>query len=344
VSPDLQSGAAAQAAMRHKPVCGIGHAVAVDLGGTKAAGAISDPYGKILAERTEPTSTESTPKLVRQLRQLARRLAADAGVDWPAVRSMGIGVPGVVDPVTGAIGSAPNIPDLSGISFAEELAASGRDLRVLVDNDVNLAAIGERWRGWGQDCDHFAFLAIGTGIGAGVVVNGDLYRGFGGAAGEVAYLPLGSLSPDPEIGPGGVLEDAVGGAGMVAHVARRLALGDASELRDGCSAADICAAAARGDRLARASVDREARLVATAIASVSAVLAPELVVLGGGIGANPLLLEPVRRHSHALTPQPPRIEQSTLGARAAMVGALWLALQAGLADAPELPSAAVPTR
>jgi len=306
----------------------VGHVIAMDLGGTKVTGAIADLYGKVLAERTEPTQKQSAEALLEQLGNLARGLAEDAGVDWVAVRSLAIGVPGTVDPTSGRITLAYNIPDLSEISLAEELAQLGDGLQVVVENDVNVAAIGERWQGWAKDSNHFAFVAIGTGIGAGVVVNGELCRGLGGAAGEIGYLPFGEDPFDPGMHLRGPLEEAISGRGIVADVRRRLAEGQSSDLAEDCTAADVFAAAADGDPLALESIDREARMVAMTVAGLAAVIAPEMVVLGGGIGANELLIEPVRRYSRELTAKPLRIEQSALGPRAALVGALSLGLQA----------------
>lgn len=306
----------------------VGHVIAVDLGGTKVIAALADLYGKVLVERSEPTRTESAEALLTQLRELALGLAEEADVEWSAVRALALGVPGTVDPVSGRIRLAYNIPDLGSISLKDELAALGEDLQVVVDNDANVAAVGERWQGWAKDSDHFAFVAIGTGIGAGIVVNGELCRGLGGAAGEIGYLPFGGDPFDPDVHLRGPLEEALAGRGIVADFERRLADGGTSELSAGCTAADVFAAAARGDELACASVEHEARLVAMTIAALTAVLAPELVVLGGGIGANELLLEPVRARLRELVAQPLRLEQSALGPRAALVGALALGLQA----------------
>ncbi|HXE45480.1 MAG TPA: ROK family protein [Conexibacter sp.] len=303
------------------------HAIAVDLGGTKVIAVVADSGGAILAERTEPTRTDSAEALLGQLRALAADLVRDAGLAWTTVGVLAIGVPGSVDPVSGEIRLAVNLPDLTGVSLAAQLATLGEGLRVVVENDVNAAALGERWQGLATGADPFAFVAIGTGIGAGVVVNGELCVGQRGAAGEIGWLPLGEDPFDPGTRHRGALEEAVSGRAIVAGVERRLAAGATSELAAGCSAADVFAAAARGDALACEAVDREARLVAMAVAALAVVVAPELVVLGGSIGANELLLEPVRRYAAELTAQPPRIERSALGSRAALVGALALALQ-----------------
>jgi glucokinase len=170
-------------------------------------------------------------------------------------------------------------------------------------------------------------ISIGTGIGAGIVMGGELYTGAAGAAGEIPYLPLGKDPFDPDMHKRGPLEEAVAGRGIAREAARRLADGAKSELAANCSAADVFATAERGDSLALEIVDDQARTVSLAIAAVAAVVAPELVVLGGSIGANPLLLERVRRYAEQLTALPLPIERSALAARAALVGAIAYGLQ-----------------
>jgi glucokinase len=306
----------------------VGNVVAIDLGGTKITGALADLYGNVRAERTEATNTESTKALIDQLSDLAHLLAHESGVRWSAVRAIAVGVPGTVDPETGGINLAYNIPDLSKLSLADELRRLGKNLVVVVENDVNAAAVGERWQGWANDCDNFAFIAIGTGIGAGLVVNGQLCRGMGGAAGEIGYLPFGDDPFAPDVDCRGPLEAAAAGRGVIAALERRLTGGASSTLTVGSTVSDIFDAAIRGDNLAREIFERETRLIAMTIAAMAAVVAPDLVVLGGGVGSNAILLEPVRRHAHSLIAQPLRIEQSALGERAALVGALALGLAA----------------
>src|SRR5579859_1266041 len=254
----------------------VGNVVGIDLGGTKVSGAVADLHGTVLAERTEPTNTDAPAELLAQVRSLATRLAEEAGVDWSRVRALAIGVPGTVDPDTGRIGLAYNIPDLSGVSLGQELAVLGADLEVVVENDVNLAAIGERSQGWASGCEHFAFVAIGTGIGAGVVVNGELCRGVGGAGGEIGYLPFGEDPFDPQVDRRGPLEAAIAGRGVSAYVERQLSAGVVTELQSGCSPVEVFEAANRGDELASRALDREARLIAMTIASLAAVVSPEL--------------------------------------------------------------------
>jgi predicted NBD/HSP70 family sugar kinase len=166
------------------------------------------------------------------------------------------------------------------------------------------------------------FIAIGAGIGMGIIIDNELVRGAHGAAGEICYLPLVGDPFDPRHRLHGGLEDEVAAAGIVAAYRDRV---------DGAApsaAHEVFELASAGNEAARAVVEHVASRLGAAIATVCAILDPELVVLGGGIGANPLLLRPVRGAAAALVPITARIETSSLGDRAALHGAIAVALHA----------------
>jgi predicted NBD/HSP70 family sugar kinase len=194
---------------------------------------------------------------------------------------------------------------------------------IAFENDVNLAAVGEQWRGLGKEVANFVFLHVGTGVGMGLVLGGELYRGTTGMAGEIGYLPLATADPhDPANRRRGALEGAAAATGVVT-AAKRLGM------RPPLTAKKIFAAARRGDRTAMEVVRLEAERIALAIAAIVPVVDPELVILGGGIGGNgDLLLDPVERELAVLSPFRPRIEISGLGEAATLQGAVAMALQA----------------
>src|SRR5207237_6392781 len=183
---------------------------------------------------------------------------------------------------------------------------------VTLENDINLAAVGEQWEGIARGVDDFAFLSIGTGLGSGIVLRGEIHRGHNGAAGELDYARAGHEDFDPC-------------ASALSALAGRFAAehrGDTA-LAPPYDAPAIFAAARRRDRVARSVVAEEARRIALHIVPIAAVADIGLVVLGGGIGANAdLLLEPVRSLLAEWLPYPPRIEVSTLGEAAVLTGAL----------------------
>jgi predicted NBD/HSP70 family sugar kinase len=193
---------------------------------------------------------------------------------------------------------------------------------VTVENDVNLAALGEQWRGVGRGVDDFVFLSVGTGLGAGLVLRGELHRGHHGAAGEVDYALGGDLERENDPAATGVSAYA---ARLAAECRHPTALGPPFDVRA------IFGAARAGDELARAVVAEEAERIAAHIVPIAAVVDVALVVLGGGIGANgDLLLEPIRALLAERCPYPPRVEVSSLGDAAVLTGALAIGLRAAL--------------
>lgn len=302
-----------------------GHAFAVDLGGTKLRAAVTDVVGEVIAERAVPTPQNDLETLVSTIVDLYQQLVAETEATG-GVAAACIGIPGVVQEGGHHIESAFNLPPLGEADIPTEIGRR-TGLPVIVENDVNLAAVGERWKGAGRDTDSFVAISIGTGIGMGIVVDGELYRGGRGAAGEIGFLPIGADPFDPDIlDHGGPLESAAAARGIRRRVLELAADHPSTGLDESSTVREIFAAAESGDSLAGAVISDEARIIAMAIGGITAVLDPRLVVLGGGIGANPLLADPVREHLTHLVPNPPRVETSTLGERASLEGAVALAL------------------
>jgi predicted NBD/HSP70 family sugar kinase len=196
-----------------------------------------------------------------------------------------------------------------------------RDLRrrlgaeTTIENDVDAAAVAERDHGHGRDFSTFAFVSVGTGIGMGLVLDGKLHRGAHGAAGEIAFLPLADGEPDPrDARRRGALE-AVASSAAVVRAARR-----AGTRRR--SARSVFAAAAAGDERAREIVTQEAAIVAHALGAIVAVVDPELIVLGGGIGRAPGFAEQVRARLAQISPIVPEVRPSALGEDAVVDGCL----------------------
>jgi predicted NBD/HSP70 family sugar kinase len=238
--------------------------------------------------------------------------------------ALGISAPGVVDRTSGRVMSlAYNVVPEGGFDPLEVIR-DRFELPVLVENNVNLAAVGEKWFGLARGVATTVFIAIGAGIGMGIIIDDELVRGAHGAAGEIGYLPLVGDPFDPRHRLHGGLEDEIGGAGIVAAFHEHRGPND-PELS---SVHEVFDLAAGGNPTARSVVEHVASRLGTAIATVCAILDPELVVLGGGIGANPVLLRPVRGSAAALVPITARIETSLLGDRAALQGAIAVALNA----------------
>jgi predicted NBD/HSP70 family sugar kinase len=294
------------------------HVAGVDVGRAFVRVAISDLGGEVVARRDERNRARGAGALVEHVRALAHEVAAEAGVAWDDIVHTVVGSPGVLDPATGRLRYAPNLPGWGRPGLVDRLREALTP-SLAIDNDINLAALGERAYGRGREIADFVYLSIGTGVGMGVVIGGELHRGATGAAGEVGFLPL---APDGDgRSPRGALEEAAGAGGIV-RTAR--AMGMAGAL----TPERIFSAAKGGDATARATVEREAQRLAFVVAAVAAVVDPALVVLGGGIGANgDVLLGPLDEAVAALTPLRPPVVLSDLGSDAILLGAIATELQ-----------------
>ena len=296
------------------------HVVGVDVGRSWVRVAIADLGGAVVGRRDERNPARSAGALVARVHALVRDVVAESGVAWEDVVHAVVGSPGVLDPATGRLRYAPNLPGWGRPGLVDELRGALTP-SLAIDNDTNLAALGERAYGHGRDVADFVYLSIGTGVGMGIVVGGELYRGARGAAGEVGFLPLagGGLGA---AGPGkaGAVEEAVAAGGIVRT-------GRAMGMKGALSAERIFNAASAGDATARATVEREADRLAVVVAAVAAIVDPELIVLGGGIGANAdVLLPHLQDAVAALTPLRPPVVLSALGADAIVLGAIATAL------------------
>jgi predicted NBD/HSP70 family sugar kinase len=313
-------GATGRSAVTYEVQRDAAFVLGIDLGGTKLHVALADLVGTITGETQEPTDPRGGAHVVRQIGAITQRLAKKAGLAEGSLRCAAVGSPGVFDPRTGHIDISPNIGGLEEIDVALSLSET-LGCRVLIENDVNLAAKGEQWQGCCTDTQNFAFVAMGTGIGMGFVTDGQLVRGARGAAGEIAYLPLGGDPFDSRGYRNGTLETAIG---SVAILERYRGFGgtEAADVRD------VFDRLAKGDQAAEATLEETARVLVQALMAIRAVLDPERVVLGGSIGIRPELIGRVRDIMRRVMADPLLVEASTLGSRAALVGAVGVALAA----------------
>lgn len=297
-----------------------GLVLGLDLGARFLRGAICDLRGDVRARQDVELDGADAAEALDAIADLRTALAEASGLAADLIDGAVVGVPGVVETDSGRLRLATNVPGLEGRDWGADLR--GRlELPVTVENDINLAAIGERWRGVARGVEDFVFLSVGTGLGAGLVLRGELHRGRNGAAGEVDLVAAGR---DDDIDPC---------AAAVSALAARLVDEDGSRtsLSAPYDGPGIFAAARAGDAVARAVVEEEARRIALHIAPISAVTDVALVVLGGGIGVNAdLLLDPIRSFLERWLPYPPRVEVSSLGDAAVLTGALAVGLRAAV--------------
>lgn len=303
-----------------------GYVFAVDLGARKITACVSDLRGSVIVENTEPTRRGTSQDIVAQIAELHVELTGRAGFepDSPGITSIGIG--GVVHPEHGRLTDVTNLPELEGTPFQADVT-DALGVPVFVENDVNLAAIGEQSRGRARGLSNFVVISVGSGTGMGVVINGQIYRGSNGAAGEIALLPLRLLSggADADVG---AFEDATSGSGILRIRDDALSGSTASAISAHADVSDIFEAAYQDDSVALEIVDQEASTLARGVAAVSSILDPELVVLAGSIGSQELLAEAITRHTAALLSSPPPIVISSLGTRGTLFGALAVSFDA----------------
>src|SRR5438270_3807067 len=301
-----------------------GFVVGGDIGGSNVRVAAADLFGEPLCDLRRPTAKDGSRAVGVQILEMVSEVIDQASAVHGRPLALGISSPGIVDQTSGRVTSlAYNVAPEGGFDPLEVIR-DRFDLPVLVENNVNLAAVGEKWFGLARGVSTMVFIAIGAGIGMGIIIEDELVRGAHGAAGEIGYLPLVGDPFNPRHRLHGGLEDEIGAAGIVAAFNERRASDD-PELS---SVHDVFDLAVAGSDAARSVVDHVASRLGTAIATVCAILDPELVVLGGGIGASPLLLRPVRGSAAALVPITARIETSLLAERAALQGAIAVALHA----------------
>jgi predicted NBD/HSP70 family sugar kinase len=316
------SGAKGPTAVLYEMNPHAGWVVGIDVGRDLVHAVLADLNGDIVARRDERARARSAGALIAQVGELSHGLAADAGLKWRQVTYAAIGSPGVFDPLRDQVVLAHNLPGWGRPGVVEALQHE-LGTNIAFENDVNLAAVGEQTRGLGKGVPNFAYLHVATGVGLGVVINGELYRGSRGAAGEVGYIPLTTTDPhDPSSRRRGALESALGAAGIAA-TARRFGMTSPGTPQR------VFAAARRGDRTALRVTAAVAERLALTIAAIVPVIDPELVVLGGAVARNgDLLLDAIDRELREISPFRPRVEVSMLGEDAVIHGAVAVALQA----------------
>jgi predicted NBD/HSP70 family sugar kinase len=321
-----------------EPVAEAALVLGLDLGARFLRGAVCDLNGQTRSRHDVEVAAADADRILDTIAALRTALVDASGLPDGLIDNVVIGVPGVVETATGRVTLATNVPGLEERDFRRE-AAERLSHPVTLENDINLAAIGEQWQGIARGVDDFVFISIGTGLGSGIVLRGEVHRGHNGAAGELDYTRAGHADFDPC-------------ASALSSVAAEFAArsGAVTSLASPYDARAVFAAARRGDPVATEIVVEEARRIALHITPVAAVADVGLVVLGGGVGANAdLLLEPVRTLLTEWLPYPPRVEVSSLGEAAALTGALAHGRRAALENvfvnsrAQRLPDGGEPT-
>jgi predicted NBD/HSP70 family sugar kinase len=296
-----------------------GVVVGIDIGGTKTALLATDvATGHDLATDRFTTPAEAGPDaMLDRLAEAIATLLSTAGRQPEELAAVGVAVPGLVDSRNGRVKVAGNLKGWTDLPL-RDLLDRRLGVSVYVDQDADVAALGEKWRGCARQMNNFVFLALGTGVGAGIVVNGRLHRGFHDAAGELGNLVIGREFLGEERGGVGNLAALVGGKTIRAKAkeaaGKELSAADALERADDAELGPIA--------------DEVVDYVAMTVIAIAAILDPEAIVFGGGTAeAGARLVEPVRARIAGELPAPPALVHAVLGADAqlhgAVFGALW---------------------
>lgn len=302
-----------------------GFVVGVDLGGTKMAGAVTDLGGEPLLKLRWPTKADQGPDVVLDnLAMFIQELITQAPVDPGKVRGVGVGVPGIV--TNGDVVDWAPALKWRNLALTERLAAT-LHYPIFVENDVNLLALGEYWYGSAQGAQSLACLAVGTGLGAGIVLNGQLYKGANGAAGEVCNLVADPSYLGHKYKGFGWLEQFASGPALAQRFSRENGLIGRDSAVNDLDAEYVFEQARLGDPRAWRAVEDFTRYLAMSVVSIATVLDPEVIVLGGGVSQSADLFHDRLVELCAPVLQVmPRLEVSSLGVDAGVMGAVALTL------------------
>ncbi len=307
----------------------------LDLGGTKVAVAVGDDEGNLRGKAVQPTPQGDGEAVLAGLLGAADAACRDAGCRLDQVKAAGVGAPGPLDLGRGIVLKAPNLPSVSGFPLREKLA-EGLKVPVFMDNDANVAALGEHRLGGGRGYRDLIYITVSTGVGGGLILGGQLYRGRG-AAGEIGHLIVQIDGPLCSCGNHGCLEAVASGTAMAKAAEAELAAGEgkSSLLANGrpATGATVGEAAQAGDPLAGKLVARAGAFLGVALADLVNLLDPELILIGGGVSRlGDLLLDPARAEmaGRTLGGRTCPVRVAALGGMVGAVGALVLAMD-GLA-------------
>jgi len=317
-------------ALLYEPDPTAGYVLGIDIGRARLRAAVADLSGEILARTDVPNRERAATAVADAAAQAAGQALDDAGIPAEQVIHAAVGTPGVFHPEDGRVRFAGNLPGWGRAGLFTRIRERLGEPGLSVHNDANLAALGEYALGAGQGSRLFVYVLIGTGLGVGIVSEGELFTGAHGAAGEVGFMPASFTAPGSESGSHpqttdahrrGMLEEAVSADAVVRAAKER-------GLRGRLTAKLVFEQARAGHPAAVGAVRQEAERIAHVIAAISAVLDPDVVVLGGGVGHGAdLMLDPVRDALHKTTPLRPTLAASKLGDDAVLLGALTTALR-----------------
>jgi glucokinase len=299
--------------------------VGLDIGGSFLKGACVNPAGKVESRLHEKVEKDTLEALLAQLDRAVRSLAGPSGA-----RAVGVGIPGIVEQSTARVFVAPNVPSLNGYALGEDFAKRV-GMPVFADNDANAAALAEAWLGAGRGSDRQMFVSLGTGIGAGIILDGRIWAGASGYAGEIGHIQVDPNGLKCGCGSRGCVETIAGIPGWVRRAQAALAHETSALTGQDLEPKTIVAAAEAGDAVAIRVVDEAAEALGVGIGAALNLLNLDRVVLGGGVAAAGEFLigrirEAVRRRTFAQVFSDCTFKPAELSGDAGVIGAARVAI------------------
>lgn len=301
--------------------------IAVDLGGTNLRAASISSDGVIHNQNKARTPrTDQPDDMVRAIIEAVHECGERTTGEGGSVRALSVAVPGTIDARTGTVLKIPNVPSLTGFALGEALQAAG-GVPVVLENDANAAAMGEVWQGAARGRADVIMLTLGTGVGGGIVRDGELWRGAHGAAGELGHITVEAYGEPCPCGSRGCLEVYASATAMV-RLAREAGVGGGATL----TSREVYERAQRGELEARETFRLMGSYLGVGIASLTNTLDPEIVVIGGGAAAGwDAFIEHVRREvqARAFSTAGKNVEivQAVCGDDAGILGAAYVAFK-----------------
>jgi glucokinase-like ROK family protein len=296
-------------------------AIAIDLGRTRIYGATADLGGNVLHEIIIPHPGQPGEGSVYLLIDMIRNLLEFAKKTGYRIRGIGVGVPGVTHYEKGIVEWIPGL-EWRDYPLKDHLV-SEFSMPVVVDNDANMLALGEYWSEAQQGIKNLVVVTIGIGIGAGIIIDGDIYRGSHGASGEIGYLLPTPDYLNKDYFKFGAFEQVASGAGIVDRARQELKHLWSVEQLDDLDSEKVFAAARAGEPWAKIIVNETVDYLSQMVVTICACFDPDVVILRGGVlRSSDLLIEPIRKRLEGRLPFEIKISESKLGSRAAVLGAI----------------------
>ena len=313
--------------------------LAIDLGGTKIISALVSPDGQLLAkERSLTLADEGQASVINRLLLAIDHLLKLKNIDSSQLDSISIAAAGGIDIKKGLVTSSPHLPGWHNVPL-RDIVRDKYQVGTFLLNDASAAALGEHRFGAGRGVDNLVLLSIGTGIGGGIIIDGRLYHGPSGSAGEFGHTTIDINGPKCACGNVGCLETLVSGTAMARETKRRIAQGERSSLVEmvggkieEITAEEIDAAARGGDSLALDIITEAANYLGVGLVNLVNIFNPEMIIIGGAVAKlGDLLLDPARRlvkeRAFPISAQAVRIVPAQLGDEAGLRGAAVFTLE-----------------